>query len=105
VASNGCRMNNSIRLFDQGNVEHGLPKPERIATAVTNILVANAELEGAVKELSKRFDAMEIAIASIDDAEARSRYKQSSKLSRETLLSAMRRLTQVIGELAACRAR
>lgn len=97
-------MDNVIRLFDQENVERVLPKPERVATAVTNILAANAELDHAVKELSKHFDAIENAIASIDDAQTKIRLEQSSKLSRETLLSATLQLTQMIGEFVGCRA-
>jgi hypothetical protein len=72
-------------------------------TAVTNILAASAELDHAIKELSKRFDAIENAIASIDNVETRSRLKQSGRLSRETLFSATLQLTQVIGEFIGAR--
>jgi hypothetical protein len=97
-------MNNVVRLFDRENVEPVLSEPERIVTAATNVLAASAELDHAVKELSKRFDAIENAIASIgDDAETRSRLKQSTKLSREALLRAVLQLTQEIGKLVDCR--
>jgi hypothetical protein len=96
-------MNNVVRLFDRQNVETVLSEPERILTAVTNILAASTELDHAVKELSKRFDAIENAIASIDNVETRSRLKQSSRLSRETLFGATLQLTQVIGEFIGAR--
>ena len=73
-------------------------------TAATNIFTAIEELNHAVKELSKRLAAIDNAIASIGDAETRSQLKQSSKLSQETLSSAMLQLTQVIGELVGRRA-
>ena len=73
-----------------------LSKSER--TAATNILIANAELDRAVKELSTRFAAMENAVASIDDAETRIRLELAAKLTRHTLLSAILELNRVVGE-------
>jgi hypothetical protein len=56
-----------------------------------------------VKELSKHFDAVENSIDKIDDTENRNRLKQSTKLSRETLLKAMLQLSPQIGKWVGCR--
>jgi hypothetical protein len=95
-------MDNVVRLFDRKGFKPVLSNPVRIVTTVTNVLVANAELHQAIAELSKHFDAIENAITSIDDAEAGSRPRQSTTLSRETLLRAKLQLTKQIGKLIEC---
>jgi hypothetical protein len=61
-----------------------------------------AQLVHAAKDLSKQFDAIENAIDTIDDAETRTRLKQSTKLSRETLSKAMLKLSQQIRKVVNC---
>jgi hypothetical protein len=91
-------MNNVVRLFR--NKVDGVPsKPVGIATAVMNIFVANVDLARAFKELSERFDAIENAIASIDDAVTRSTLREPTRFSREALSTAVLQLTQQIGKL------
>jgi hypothetical protein len=93
-------MNNVIRLFAQKNVEIVHSEPEtRVAAAVTSVLASSAQLGRAVKELSKHSDEIEKSIDAIDDTETRSRLKQSTKLSRETLSKAILRLSRQIGKL------
>jgi hypothetical protein len=94
---------NVVRLFDHKNSEFVLSEPDRITTAVTNVLAASANLGDAVKELSTSFDAIDHAIASIDNAETRSRLARSIKLSQETFSKALIHLTQEIGRSLGCR--
>jgi hypothetical protein len=96
-------MNNVVRLFDQKNFEIGFSESDRITTAGTNALAASAKLADAVKELSKSFNAIEQAIASIDDAETKSRFKQPIKRSQEASLRALIQMVQEIGKSVGCR--
>ncbi len=95
-------MKNVVPLFDHKNVKSVLVEPERTLTDVREFLAASADLGHAVTELSKRFDAIDETIASIDDAEARSRLKRSTISNRETLARALSRLTQEIVKLIEC---
>jgi hypothetical protein len=65
-------------------------------------LASSAQLVHAANDLSKQFDAIENAIDTIDDAETRTRLKQSTKLSRETLSKAMLKLSQQIRKVVNC---
>jgi hypothetical protein len=91
-------MNNVVRLFDKKNFELISSDSDRIVTAVANFLAESSKLSGAVKTLAKNFDAIEYAIASIDDAETRSRLEQSAKRSQEMLLRALIQTTHEIGK-------
>jgi hypothetical protein len=59
-------------------------------------LASRALLVHAAKDLSRQFYAIENAIDTLDDAETRTRLKQSAKLSRDALLKAMLNLSQQI---------
>jgi hypothetical protein len=83
-------MNNVVRLFDRDL------EPERIMVAEKSLLAAGAELNHAVNAFSKRLDKIDNAIASIDDAESRSRLANTNKLSREQLFAAALQLTREI---------
>jgi hypothetical protein len=96
VDSSGYTMNNVVQLFDRNSSKPGLSEANRIETAVKTVLVANAELDHAVKGLSKHYAAIDNIIASVDDAETRNRLTRSTKLSRDSLLSAALQLTQQI---------
>ena len=65
-------------------------------------MASRATLGHVVRELSKQFDAIENAINTIDDTETRNRFRQSTKLSRETLSEAMLKLSQQIETLVNC---
>jgi hypothetical protein len=96
-------MGNVIRLFARRNDEFAPSEPETcFSTASTSILASSAQLVHAAKDLSKQFDAIENAIDTIDDAETRTRLKQSTKLSRETLSKAMLKLSQQIRKVVNC---
>jgi hypothetical protein len=96
----GGKMNNVVRLFARKHTEIALSEPEtHILEAVMRFLTSTGQLGQAVKKLSLEFDAMEIAIDTIDDIEARNRLTQSTKQSRETLSNAMLKLAQQMGKL------
>jgi hypothetical protein len=94
-------MNNVIRLFERKNAGFPLPEAERIAIVTMNLLASSAQLDHAVKELSKRIDVIENAIDSLDDTEARSRLGQSTSLDRKVLSKAALELSQAIRKLPA----
>lgn len=97
-------MGNVIPLFAPKNAEMVVSESETcIAAAVARILTSSAQLDHAVNDLSEHFDSIEKAIDTIDDTETRTRLQESTKLSRETLLNAMRKLSQQIGTLVGCR--
>jgi hypothetical protein len=93
-------MTNVVRLFATKNDETASLDPERsLDSTIERFLAASAELRLAVEELSNRFDAIEKAIDTIDDADTRTRLRQSIALSRETLLMATLKLSQEIEKL------
>jgi hypothetical protein len=94
-------MNNVIRLFDRKNAASVDSKPERSATAAANVLSSSAKLDLAIRSVSKLFDAVEIAIDSIDDPKARSGLRHSAKLNRVTLSNAVLRFSQHLATLQA----
>jgi hypothetical protein len=94
-------MNNVIQLFDRKNVVSVPSKSERGATAEAKVFASSARLDIAIKSVSKLFDAVEIAIDSIDDPESRSRLRRSTKMNRTTLSNAALKLSQYVGALRA----
>jgi hypothetical protein len=93
-------MANVIRLSTRRNGDITASEPETpVATAKTSMLESGARLIDIAKELSRQFDAVENAINTIGDAEARTRLKQSTKLSRDALLEALLDLSQRICEV------
>ena len=96
-------MDNVIRIFAQKNNEIALSEPATdISPAMTGILASTEHLGQTVKDILKHFDAIENAIDTIEDAEKRSRLKQSTKMSKETLLKAMLQLTRQIEKIVGC---
>jgi hypothetical protein len=63
-----------------------------VTIAEANVSALGAELERAIRELSKHFDAIDYVIDSLDDPEAR---EQQSQL-REALMTASLELSQAM---------
>jgi hypothetical protein len=92
-------MNNVIQLFDRKNIVTVVVKPERRATAAADVLESSAKLDVAIKGVSKLLDAVEIAIASIDNPQARSGLRHSVKLNRATLSNAALKFSKHVAAL------
>jgi hypothetical protein len=96
-------MSNVIKLFVPKNVEIAPSEPEAlIAAAVSNVSALAEHLSHKLNELSKDFDSIENAIETIEDIGTRTRLCESIKLSRESLLNAMLKLSRQIGTLVGC---
>jgi|SRR5450631_743476 hypothetical protein len=96
-------MNNVVPLFARKNAEIVLSESEtRISTAVTNILASIIRLGHTLNELSKQFEAIEIASDTIIDMETRNRLKKSAELNREMLSKAVLELSPQIGHFRNC---
>jgi hypothetical protein len=67
---------------------------------VTAVLALNEQLSHKVKELSGHFDSIENAIDTVVDTATRTRLRESTKLSRETLSAAVFELSRQIETLA-----
>lgn len=91
-------MENVIRLFARKNVETVLSEHDRrVAAAVTNILTSSSQLGDALKDISRRFDAIDTAVGTIGNSEIRTRLEQSIKLERETISKMAIELSRSIG--------
>jgi hypothetical protein len=89
-------MSNVFQLFGKKkNWNPSNPDPG-VTIAIADILASSAHLGRTIKELSTHFDAVDRIIDAIGDPKTRNSYKQSMKLSRETLTHAANELSQQI---------
>lgn len=98
-------MSNVVRLFARG-IETCLAEPQiRVLSALTEIREASGKLDRAVKGLSERFAAMEVAIDTIGDTKKRSKLRESAALNREALSEASLSLSEELETLLGAVAR
>jgi hypothetical protein len=91
-------MSNVFQLFGKEKSENQSNPITGATIAVASVMAMNAELERAIKELSKYFDAIDHLIDSLGDTEAR----KLGQL-REALTIATLKLSQAIGTLPSLR--
>lgn len=90
-------MENVVPLFRRSNINGTRSEQGRCNLAAkTSMAASNDKLARATAELSRQFDAMETAFETVDEAETRTRLKQSIKQSREALMKTMLKLSQQI---------
>jgi len=94
-------MNNVFQLPKLKKVEdHSSDDPNaNVTIAIAHILASCTQLGHTVKELSKRFGAVDHVIDGLGDAESQNRLKQVMKLSSEALATAMLELSLAIRKL------
>jgi hypothetical protein len=93
-------MSNVVELFAEKGVEKTPPGATASITATAAVVLElSAQLGHTVKDLSKHFDAIDTAVAAIDNTEVRSQFEQVTRLSREALSRATLVLSQKISKL------
>jgi hypothetical protein len=94
-------MSNVVQLFNLKKIgDHSSGDPNaNVTIAVADILASYAQLGRTVKELSKRFGAVDHAIDELGDLETKNRLAQSMKQTSEALTTAMLELCQPISKL------
>ena len=94
-------MSNVFQLSKlKKNGDHSSGDPNtNVTIAVANILASYVQLDRTVKELSKRFRAVDHAIDGLGDLETKNRLAQSMKQTTEALTTAMLELSQAIRKL------
>jgi hypothetical protein len=94
-------MSNVVRLFAQMNAEIAVSEHETgFSIAATSIVASTQQLSRTIKELSTLFDAVENAIDTVEDVATRTRFKQSTRVSREALSESMLKLSRQLGKIA-----
>ena len=87
-------MNNVVQLFKQQKIV-GLSDPDIIVTfALTELLASHAELTLTIKALSGHLDALDHITDALSDSDARARFKQEARRSRESLANAVLNLSR-----------
>jgi hypothetical protein len=101
MASNEGKMSNVVPLFRQGTIDnHRSDDPgNSVTTAIVDILASCIQLSHTVKSLSKYFDAVDLAIDGLGDAESKNRLDPLINVTGEALAAAMHELSQAIKQL------
>jgi hypothetical protein len=96
-------MSNVFSLFQEKKIEGPMDPARRVTIAVGEIMASNAQLVRAVKELSKHLDAVDHVIEALGETDAKESLMHLSKINRESLVQAVRELSQQHIKLPALR--